>query len=69
MTEARECKLCGEQFTPAPDHRGLVNVCLECGGTDIPRKKANLIAEGKSLYHFEIVDPRHHYHRKGAGVR
>lgn len=32
----RVCKICDSEFELKPDHQGKADVCLNCGGEDVP---------------------------------
>jgi len=68
------CVECGGEFERKPDHRGKANVCLQCGGTDVPRLMAKVTWEDKQTPVVELVSAKEARRvarlqaRLGAGV-
>lgn len=52
------CKQCSKQFDLKSDHKGLVNVCLNCDGTDIDKLMAKVIWSGKQTVEIEITNQK-----------
>lgn len=50
------CSQCGKQFDLKADHKGLANVCLNCGGEDVDRLMAKVIWSGKQTVEIEITN-------------
>jgi len=45
----RFCKVCDSKFTPGPNHLGLIDVCLNCGGQDVPLSLAKVSYPSKHV--------------------
>jgi hypothetical protein len=52
------CVKCDEQFERKPDHRGMANVCMQCGGQDVPLLMAKVTWEDKQTPVVEIVSAK-----------
>ena len=52
------CVECDAQFERKPDHRGKANVCLSCGGDDVPLLMAKVTWEDKQTPVVEIVSAK-----------
>jgi len=44
---SRVCSVCNKGFSPAPDHKGKIDVCLGCDGQDVEPLMAEVSWEGK----------------------
>jgi|SRR5208337_836673 len=49
------CTACDAEFEPRPDHRGKINVCLNCGGEDVEPLMATVAWENKQTPIIEVT--------------
>lgn len=49
------CKKCARDFERSLAHKGLANVCEDCGGKDVDRRGAKVMWTGKHTMEIEIT--------------
>jgi hypothetical protein len=65
----KQCEKCGQQIAAKRiEAKPNTKVCIVCQTGNDVMYRANLIADGKSDYHFEIVDPQNFHLRRGCEI-